>query len=160
MAEDQRVRRVRQYNWGAIYINDADCRAGFDIDFHNSEGPVLSTAAHVAVMVRPAGTIEDREADVTLDIRVASRRADGFSHEVAFDVPSGRLHVGDADDSDEVTLQPGRWLLQFNVDDVVEATQVDLVLSPIKPDLAELECTDLAAMRSPPKRRSRTSAVA
>ncbi len=131
MAEDQRVRRVRPYYWGAIYMSDADCDADFHIDFHNGGGPVLSTASHVAVLVLHAGTVEEGEADVTLDVRVTSQRVDGLPYEVAFEVPSGRLYIGDADDSDEVALQPGRWLLQFDVDDAGEARHVDLVMSPI-----------------------------
>jgi hypothetical protein len=131
MAEDQRVRRVRPYYWGSIYISDADCGAIFDIDFHNGAGPVLSTASHVAVLVLHAGTVDEGEADVTLDVRVTSQRVDGFPYEVAFEVPSGRLYIGDADDSDEVALQPGRWLLQFNVDDAAEARHVELVVSPL-----------------------------
>lgn len=45
--------------------------------------------------------------------------------------PQGWLYIGDADNSDEITLQQGRWLLQFNVDDAAEAQRVDLVMSPI-----------------------------
>ncbi|MGN6794941.1 MAG: hypothetical protein ACTHJW_21350 [Streptosporangiaceae bacterium] len=131
MAEDQRVRRVRPYYWGAIYINDADCDTGFDIDFHNGEGPVLATASHVAVLVLHAGTVEEGAADVTLDVRVTSERVNGFPYEVVLEVPSGRLYIGDADDSDEVALQAGRWLLQFKVDEAVEAQHVDLMISPI-----------------------------
>jgi hypothetical protein len=55
MAEDQRLRRVRPYYVGAIYISDADCQTDFDIDFHNGEARVLSTATH-AVLVVHAGT--------------------------------------------------------------------------------------------------------
>ena len=51
-------------------------------------------------------------------------------YEVAFEIPSGRLYIGDADDSEEVALQPGRWLLQFNVDDAAAAQHVELVMSP------------------------------
>lgn len=131
MAEDQRLRRVRPYYWGAIYISDADCETDFDIDFHNGEGPVLSTAAHVAVLVVHAGTVDEGEADVVLDVRVTSQRVDGLPYEVAFDVPSGRLYIGDADDGDEVGLQRGRWLLQFDVDDPAEAQHVALVMSPL-----------------------------
>jgi hypothetical protein len=143
LAEDQHVCRVRPYYWGAIYISDADCNARFDIDFHmrpdliprsdhaEGEGPVLSTASHVAVLVLHAGTVDEGEADVTIDVRVTSQRVDGFPYEVAFEVRSGRLYIGDADDSDEVALLPGRWLLQFNVDDAVEAQHVDLVMSPL-----------------------------
>ena len=131
MAEDQRMRRVRPYYWGAIYISDADCDTGFDIDFHNGEGPVLATATNVAVLVLHAGTVDEGAADVTLEVRVTSQRVDGFPYEVAFEVPSGRLYIGDADDSDEVALRAGRWLLQFKVDDAVEAQHVDLVISPI-----------------------------
>jgi hypothetical protein len=131
MVEDQRLRRVRPYYWGAIYINDADCETDFDIDFHNGEGPVLSTASHVAVLVVHAGTVDEGETDVVLDVRVTPQRVDGLPYEIAFDVPSGRLYIGDADDSDEVGLQRGRWLLQFDVDDPAEAQQVGLVISPL-----------------------------
>ena len=131
MAEDQRLRRVRPYYWGAIYISDADCQTDFDIDFHNGEGPVLSTATRAAVLVLHAGTVEEGDADVALEVQVASQRVDGLPHEFAFEVPSGRLYIGDADDSDEITLQPGRWLLQFDVDDPEEARHVGLVISPI-----------------------------
>lgn len=124
-------RRTRPYYWGAIYISDADCQAVFDIDFLNGGGPVLSTASHVAVLVLHAGTVDEGEADVTPDVRVTSQRVDGLPYEVAFEVPSGRLYIGDPDNSDEITLQPGRWLLQFNVDDAAEAQRVGLVMSPI-----------------------------
>ena len=131
MAEDQRLRRVRPYYWGAIYISDANCETDFDIDFHNGEGPVLSTASHVAVLVVHAGTVDEGKADVVLEVRMTSQRVDGLPYEIAFAVPSGRLSVGDADDSDEIPLQPGRWLLQFDVDDTAEAQHVCLVLSPL-----------------------------
>ena len=131
MADDQRVHRTRPYYWGAIYISDADCETVFDIDFHNGEGPVLSTASHVAVLVVHAGTVDEGEADVTLDVRVKAQRVDGLPYEVAFEVPSGRLYIGDADDSEEVALQPGRWLLQFDVDEAAEAQHVELVISPL-----------------------------
>jgi hypothetical protein len=131
MADDQRVHRTRPYYWGAIYISDADCETVFDIDFHNGEGPVLSTASHVAVLVVHAGMVDEGEADVTLDVRVKAQRVDGLPYEVAFEVPSGRLYIGDADDSEEVALQPGRWLLQFDVDEAAEAQHVELVISPL-----------------------------
>ncbi|MDG4780052.1 hypothetical protein O7614_10410 [Micromonospora sp. WMMD961] len=131
MTEDQHVRRARPFYWGAIYISDADCEADFDIDFHNGEGPVLSTASHVAVVVVHAGSVDEGEADVILDVRVTSLRVNDLPYEVAFEVPSGRLYIGDADDSDEIALQPGRWLLQFQVDDAAEAQHVELVMSPL-----------------------------
>ncbi|MEH1129430.1 hypothetical protein [Micromonospora sp. CPCC 206061] len=131
MAEVQRLRRVRPYYWGAIYISDVDCETDFDIDFHNGEGPVLATASHVAVLVVHAGTVDEAEADVALDVRVTSQRVDGLPYEVAFEVPSGRLNIGDADHSDEVALHPGPWLLQFDVDDTAEARHVGLVISPL-----------------------------
>ncbi|MDW3847726.1 hypothetical protein NMK34_14065 [Micromonospora sp. BRA006-A] len=46
-----RVRRVRTFHWGAVYLSDADCEADFDIDFHAGGGPVLATTHHVAVLV-------------------------------------------------------------------------------------------------------------
>jgi hypothetical protein len=131
VAEIQRLCRVRPYYWGAIYISDADCKTDFDIDFHNGEGPVLSRTSHVAVLVVHAGAVDEGEADVTLDVRVTSHRVDGLPYEIAFEVPSGQLYIGDADDSDEVALQPGRWLLQFDVDDPAEAHRVGLVMSPL-----------------------------
>jgi hypothetical protein len=106
-------------------------RYSFDIDFHNGEGPVLSTATHAAVLVLHAGTVEEGDADVALQVQVASQRADGLPHEFGFEVPSGRLYIGDADDSDEIALQPGRWLLQFDVDDPADARHVGLVISPL-----------------------------
>jgi hypothetical protein len=133
MTADQ-WRRVRPYYWGAIYISDAECDADFDIDFHNGVGPVLSTASHVAVLVVHAGTVDEGEADVLLEVLVTSHRADGLEHEVVLDVPSGRLNVGDADDSDHVALEPGRWRLQFGVDDPAEAHHVRLVISPLPAD--------------------------
>ena len=131
MVEDQRLHRVRPYYWGAIYISDTDCETDFDIDFHNGEGPVLSTASHVAVLVVHAGTVDEGEGEVTLDVRVTSQRVDGLPYEVAIEVPSGRLYIGDADDNDEVELYPGRWLLQFDVDHAAEAKHVGLVMSPL-----------------------------
>lgn len=131
MAEDQRMRRVRPYYWGAIYISDTDCDADFDIDVRNGEGPVLSTASHVVVLVVCSRVVDEGEADVTLDVRVTSQRVDGLPYEVAFAVPSGRLSFGDAYNTDEVALQPGRWLLQFSVDDAAEAKHVEPVLSPL-----------------------------
>jgi hypothetical protein len=92
---------------------------------------VLSTASHVAVLVVHAGTVDEGAADVALDVRVTSQRVDGLPYEIAFEVPSGRLYVGDADDSDEVALQPGRWLLQLDVDDPAEAQHVRMVMSPL-----------------------------
>jgi hypothetical protein len=92
---------------------------------------VLSTASHVAVLVVHAGTVDKGRGDVTLDVRAAVQRVEGLRHEVALEVPSGRLFVGDADGGDEVALQPGRWLLQFDMDDPAEARSVRLVLSPL-----------------------------
>lgn len=131
MADDQRVHRSRPFHWGAIYISDAECETEFDIDFHTGEGPVLSTASHVAVLVVHAGTVDEGDGDVTLDIRVKDQPVDGLPYEVAFEVPSGRLHVGDADESEEVALRSGRWLLQFDVDDPAEAHLVEVVMSPL-----------------------------
>ncbi|BAL88847.1 hypothetical protein AMIS_36270 [Actinoplanes missouriensis 431] len=131
MAEDQRLLRIRPYYWGAIYLNDADCEEDFDIDFHDGGGPVLATASHVSVLVVNARTVDKADADVTVDVRVAPQRIDGLSHEVAFQLPSGRLYIGDADDSDEIAVQSGRWLLQFDVDDPAQARHVRLVMSPL-----------------------------
>jgi hypothetical protein len=130
MAEDQRVRRIRPYYWGAIYIGDADCPTELQLDFRNGKGPVLSSASCVAVLVLHGGTVDADEADVTLEVRVTSQRVDNMQYEVAFEVPSGRLWIGDGDDSDEVALQPGRWLLQFTLDKATGARHVDLVISP------------------------------
>jgi hypothetical protein len=57
--------------------------------------------------------------------------SDGMPYEVAFDVPIGRLHIGDADEGEEVALRPGRWLLQFDVDDPTEPQLVKIVMSPL-----------------------------
>lgn len=122
---------VRPYYWGAVYLSDAECQEDFDIDFHRDDGPVFSTAAHMAVTVVHAGTVEDGEGDVRLDLRVADRRVDAFPYEVSFELPSGRLWLGDADSEDEVTLQPGRWLLQVAVDDPHQARHVEIVISPL-----------------------------
>ncbi|MHA4950702.1 hypothetical protein ACX27O_25580 [Micromonospora sp. SD19] len=131
MVDDQHLLRVRPYYWGALYLSDAACETDFDIDFHNDEGPVLSTASHVSVLVVHAATVDEGEADVTLDVRVTPQRVDGLPHEVAFQLPSGRLYIGDADESDEVAVHPGQWLLQFDVDDEAEARHVRLVMSPL-----------------------------
>ncbi|MER7283771.1 hypothetical protein ABT369_56080 [Dactylosporangium sp. NPDC000244] len=131
MHHDLHVHRTRAYYWGAIYISDADCRQDFDIDFHHGGRPVLSTAAHVAVVVLHARTVDEGEADVTLEVRVSTQRAEDLPYEVAFDVPSGRLWIGDPDGDDVVALRPGRWLLQFAVDDPEEARHVQLVASPL-----------------------------
>jgi hypothetical protein len=80
-----------------------------------------------------AGTVDEEDGDVTLDVRVTSHRADQLHYEVVLEVPSGRLNIGDADDSDDITLGPGRWLLQFEVDDPAEAHHVKLVVSPWRP---------------------------
>jgi hypothetical protein len=128
---DQDVHRRRPFHWGAIYISDAECRQDFDIDFHHGKGPVLATASHVAVLVAHAGTFDDGQADVTLDVRVRARRAEGWPLEVVFEVPSGRLYIGDADENEELTLWPGSWLLQFVVDDPGEARRVEIVASPL-----------------------------
>ncbi|HCT75307.1 MAG TPA: hypothetical protein DGT23_01670 [Micromonosporaceae bacterium] len=131
MEDDQHLRRKRPYYWGAIYISDADCQEDFDIDFHGGEGPVLSSASHVAVVVTHAGTAAEGEADVTLDLWVKTQRSEGLPYEVALELPSGRLNVGDADDDDELALWPGLWLLQFAVDDPEEAHHVEIVASPL-----------------------------
>ncbi|MBB5113591.1 hypothetical protein FHU28_003430 [Micromonospora echinospora] len=125
------VRRVRTYHWGAVYLSDAHCEADFDIDFHAADAPVLATTHHVAVLVASAAVADEGKADVTLDIRATSQRVTGHPYEAALDVPSGRLYVGDADDNDEIELAPGRWLLQFAVDDATEARHVELVVSPL-----------------------------
>ncbi|GIG63569.1 hypothetical protein Lfu02_79410 [Longispora fulva] len=128
---EQPIQRRRSFHWGAIYLNDTDCPDDFDIDFHDGGGPVRSTAAHVAVEVVHPGTAEPDESVVTLDVRSAEHRVDGLPYEVAFDVPSGRLTVGDADGEDVLVLRPGRWLLQFAVDDPEEARRVEIVVSPL-----------------------------
>jgi len=131
VTDDRRVRRVRPYHWGAVYLSDALCETDFDIDFHAGDAPVFATTHHVAVVVASAAVADEGEADVTLDIRVTSKRVTGHPYEVTLDVPSGRLYVGDADDNDEIELAPGRWLLQFTVDDATEARHVELVVSPL-----------------------------
>ncbi len=131
MEVDHHLRRSRPYYWGAIYVSDAECQAEFDIDFHGDEGPVLSSASHVAVVVTHAGTVAEGEADVTVDLWVKDQRADGLPYEVALPVPSGRLYIGDADGDDELVLRPGHWLLQFALDDPEEARHVEIVVSPL-----------------------------
>jgi hypothetical protein len=112
-------------------MSDANTDADFDIDFRDGEGPVFSTASHVAVVILHAGTVDEGLADVTLDVRVTTQRLDGFPYEVAFEVPSGEFYIGDAEDSDEIALHPGRWLLQFNLDSVEDARHVELVMSAL-----------------------------
>ncbi|GAA3207217.1 hypothetical protein GCM10010532_029860 [Dactylosporangium siamense] len=127
------MHRVRPYYWGAIYLMDTACQETFDIGF-DGDGPVHATASHAAIMVTHAGTVDEDEADVTLLVRVAPARVAGMPHEVAFDVPSGLLHVGDADGSDDIPLDPpGRWLLQIAVDNPREARHVEIVASPLRP---------------------------
>ncbi|MFC5003812.1 hypothetical protein ACFPIJ_39065 [Dactylosporangium cerinum] len=131
MDEDRQVRRIRPYYWGAIYLMDTACQEAFDIGF-DGDGPVFSTASHIAIAVTHAGTVDEGEADVTLLVRVEPGRVDGMPHEVAFDVPSGLLYVGDADGSDDIPLDPpGRWLLQVAVDDPREARHIEIVASPL-----------------------------
>jgi hypothetical protein len=128
---EQHLRRSRPYRWGAIYLNDVDCQEHFDIDFHDGDAPVLSTASHIAVTVIHPYTVDKEAGIVTLDVQVRTQRAIDMPYEVAFDVPSGTLSIGDADGFDEVTLRPGRWLLQFAVDHPAEARHVEIVMSPL-----------------------------
>jgi len=85
----------------------------------------------VAVVVTHAGTVDEGDASVTLDVRVTARPVEGMLYEVEFDVPSGRLDIGDADGEDQLILRPGRWLLQFGLDDPAEARAVEIVASPL-----------------------------
>ena len=133
MTNDQTLSWSRPYYWGAVYISDAECTTQSDIDFHNGEGPVLFDASGGAVLVTHADTGEDEddEVHVNLDVQVKAQPADGMPYEAAFDVPSGRLTIGDADEWEDITLRPGRWLLQFKLDDAEQARRVEIVMSPL-----------------------------
>ena len=92
---------------------------------------MFSSPSDVNVRVVHPQTVEDDDdAAVALDIRVTSHRVDGMPYEAVLEIRSGVLSVGDADEDDDIALDPGRWLLQFDVDDPDEARYVQLVLSP------------------------------
>jgi hypothetical protein len=134
--------RVRPYRWGAIYAFDHDAE-DFPEDSIDSEGAVWATPRWITIGVRHAfsGPVPDgHPADmavplvrVELLVRVQAEPVAEARYDEVIEVPSGILNIGDANENDDVELQPGRWRMQINLDPPAEATKVDIVLSYLSP---------------------------
>jgi hypothetical protein len=122
-------RHVRAFEWGAIYVSDAARYEPDDHDFHEG-GPVWATPDHVAVATVHAGAVDPAEADVELLLQVLDRALPSADYATVINVPSGVLNIGDADDSDDITLHPGQWRLQINVDRPDEPSAIEIFMSP------------------------------
>jgi hypothetical protein len=122
-------RRTRTFWWGSVYICDADRHEPDDHDFHQG-GPVWAAPDHVAVATVHAGAVNPAEADVSLLLQILDGPLPEAGFTTVINVPSGVLNIGDADESDDIELHPGRWRLQINVDRPESPSAVEIYLSP------------------------------
>ena len=139
MAVTLEIHTTRPYFWGAIYAFDAD-RAVPDSGDLRREGEVWTGPDCVVIGVQHASTAPVSEnfpsdapippAEVGLRIQVRDEPVRKAMHEVSIDVPSGILNIGDADKSEDLQLRPGRWRLQINLSSLIEATSVEVYVSP------------------------------
>lgn len=104
------IRIRRTFGWGIFFMNDSEETALPDYDPETA----VATARHsMSVAVRHEQDVEigDELFVVSIDVHLHARppSPDPVTFEGAIDVPSGRLDMGDASETQVIRLTPGRW---------------------------------------------------
>ena len=133
MTAIRELRRVRDYYWGAIYLSDAE-DGDFDPDAISGPGPVWADPVHITIAAVNSRAVAADDADVELLVRVLDEPLAEAQHSSVLDVPTGVLTIGDADECDDITLCPGKWRTQINVDRPDDPSKVEVCLSPASED--------------------------
>ncbi len=122
---------VRDYYWGCILCEDAE---GYDGDYDHlaGDGPFFAVDDQATIQVVNSRMGDSQDAAVELNVYVHAAPVPSSDHASVIVLPSGVLALGDADRFDEVSLRPGRWLLQVDLDPrrSDEARWVNIHLSP------------------------------
>lgn len=111
----------RAFNWGVIFLGDADCEVPADLA-HDGVGRSVNA---LALGVRhssdvdlddfgPGDVVPPFEVDV--EVIVGSPSGPGAIEHV-IRVPSGVIRVGDAEAEEEINVPPGQYQLTVDVDD-------------------------------------------
>lgn len=118
-----------------LFVGDADSPDTPDPPAPTAPGTITAGPTCVAIPVRHEQDLEPDDADaatVTIRCRPGPKdeHEDRARFETVIDVPSGRLSVGDADHDHEVTVEPGRWRIQVDIEPPTDATRVEIWWSP------------------------------
>ncbi|MGW5877218.1 hypothetical protein ACWFMI_11805 [Nocardiopsis terrae] len=134
MTTDPVLHCVRDYYWGCIYCEDGEGHDG-DYDHLSGDGPFFAVGDQVTIQVANSRMVDPRDADVELNVYVHAVPMASSDHASVIVLPSGALSIGDADRFDEISLRPGRWLMQVDLDSTQpeEARWVKIHLSPTDP---------------------------
>jgi hypothetical protein len=110
-----RLHIVRTFNWGLLLLND---RGATDLPEGATTAPDFATATRsaIAANVRHAQDvdIDDKPAEVTIDVYLASAPEGTVDFRADLDVISGTLEIGDAEATEELEIGPGTWTLALN----------------------------------------------
>lgn len=115
----------RAFNWGVIVVGDADTEVPADLA-HDGVGRGVNA---LALGVRHSSDVElddfgpddvvpsfDVDVDVDVEVIVGSPPHRGAIEHV-IRLPSGIIHVGDAEAEEEINVRPGQFQLTIDVDD-------------------------------------------
>jgi hypothetical protein len=131
MATESVLHCVRDYYWGCIYCEDSEGSAGGD-EHLAGDGPFFAADDQVTIQVVNSRMVDPEDADVELNVYVHALPVPSSDHSSVIVLPSGTLSIGDANRSDEISLSPGRWLMQVDLDRhrSDDARWVNIHLSP------------------------------
>jgi hypothetical protein len=118
---------TRPFAWGMLVIGDAEDRAlRFD-----GNGTVSATEFSVIVRVRHAQDVDDLDDDpFAVTVRVESTaKVGGESVEIA--VPSGELFVGDGESFEAISVEPGLWRVEVEVEPADSPERVTVRLARV-----------------------------
>lgn len=105
---------VRDYYWGCILCEDFE---GYDGDYEHlaGDGPFFAVDDQITIQVVNSRMVDPQDAAVELNVYVHTAPVPSCDHASVILLRSGILVLGDADRFDEVSLRPGRWLLQADL---------------------------------------------
>lgn len=103
-----------------------------DYDHLAGDGPFFAVDDQVTIQVVNSRMVDSWDAAVELNVYVHAVPVPSSDHVSVIVLRSGILSLGDADRFDEVSLRPGRWLMQVDLDPrrSDEARWVAVHLSP------------------------------
>jgi hypothetical protein len=107
-----RLHLVRPFNWGLLLISD---HSTHDLPRQPPAAPdtAIATPSAVAINVRHAqdSDLADAEAVVSINVFIGVEPDSAVDFTTELDIASGVLDIGDAEQSERLDLDTGRWRL-------------------------------------------------
>jgi hypothetical protein len=123
------TRLRRTFDWGILFVTDSDETGLPDFDLAKT---VDTTPCAMSIAVRHAQDVEVDNEPFLVSVAVhVSAEPPPLAHLTfngVIDFPSGRLEIGDADETQTIQLSPGRWSVAVEAVPADHPEQVDIWL--------------------------------